>query len=495
MRKTVSPEQAGISSRHVEKFLRKLEARGLCTHSVVLMRGDDIFCEAYWKPFHKDFCHRMYSQTKSYVAIAIGLLEQDGKLHLDDPIAKFFPDKIDRELPEYLAKQTVRNMLTMQTCGFPPNWFKEEDPDRTHLYLAKNSATLPAGTRWAYDSGGSQVLSSLVERLSGQSLYDFLNERIFKHLDAFQTATILKTKNDDSWGDSALLCTPRDTATFCRFLMNYGTWEGKRLLNEAYIREATSPLVSNDQMGFDAYNTGGYGYQIWTVGEDCFFFNGMCCQLAVCFPKRDLVMAITSDNDNYLPSKNLVFAALEDFILDNLQDAPLQEDPEAAESLENYIATLQLRHLSGHKEQYMESFVSRMQDKIWVCAPNQPGILWFSLHFNGDGTGQLRYENAQGKKILPFGLDKNVFTTFPQEGYSDEHGGLETKDFYYDCAVSAALREENKLQLKVQIIDRYLGNALFTLGFNGDDGVLAMYNTCENYMAEYRGTVAAKLAK
>ena len=495
MLKNITPEQAGISSRHVEKFLRKLEKRGLCTHSVLLMRGDGIFCEAYWKPFDKDFCHRMYSQTKSYVAVAIGLLEEDGKLCLEDPIAKFFPDKTDRELPEYLAKQTVRHMLTMETCGSNPNWFKEEEPDRTRLYFNKNSGAIPPGTRWAYDSNGSQVLGALVERLSGQSLFDFLNDRIFRHLDAFKTATILKTKTEDSWADSALLCTPRDTVAFCRFLMNYGTWEGRRLMNESYLRRATSPLVSNDQMGFDAYNTGGYGYQIWTVGEDCFFMNGMCCQLAVCFPKLDLVMAITSDNDNFFPSKNLVFAALEDFILDYLQDGPLAEDPEGAKSLENYISTLTLRHLSGHRPEYLPAFAERMQDKIWICEPRNPGIRWFSLHFNGADTGELRYENAQGRKALPFGLGKNVFTKFPQEGYSDGHGGLETKDFYYDCAVSAALREENKLQLKVQIIDRYFGNALFTLGINGEAAVLVMYNNCENYMEEYRGAVPAKLQK
>lgn len=495
MLRTITPEQAGISSRHVEKFLRKLESRGLCTHSVLLMRGNGLFCEAYWKPFHRDFCHRMYSQTKSYVAIAIGLLVEDGKLELDDPVLRYFPEKIQREAPPYLADMTVRHMLTMETCGFPPNWFKEDDPDRTHLYFEKNSAYIPSGLRWAYDSGGSQVLSSLVEKLSGMRLFDFLYSRIFRHLDAFHTATILKTKNEDSWGDSALLCTPRDTVSFARFLMNYGTWEGKRLMNEAYIREATSPLVDNDQMGFDTYKTGGYGYQIWTVGEDCFFFNGMCCQLAICFPKLDLIVAITSDNDNFLPSKELVFAAVQDFIVDYLEDAPLAPDPEGVKSLESYISTLRLRHLSGHKPQYMAGFVSRIGDKEWVCQPNKCGMVRFSLHFNGDDTGELRYENAQGKKVLPFGLGKNVFCKFPQEGYSNDHGGLVTKDFYYDCAVSAALREENKLQLKVQIIDRYLGNGLFTLSFRGEDAVLVMANTCENFMEEYRGTIPAKLHK
>ena len=89
------------------------------------------------------------------------------------------------------------------------------------------------------DSAGSQVLSSLVEKLSGQSLFDYLNDRIFRKLGTLQTATILKTRNGDSWGDSALVCTSRDMASFARFVMNYGAWQGEQLLNEAYLRAAT----------------------------------------------------------------------------------------------------------------------------------------------------------------------------------------------------------------------------------------------------------------
>lgn len=87
----ITPEEAGVPSCAIESYIRTLEKRGVITHSLLLMKGESIFAEYYWKPFHKDFCHRMYSQTKSFVGIAIGLLEEDGLLTLDDPIAKFFP--------------------------------------------------------------------------------------------------------------------------------------------------------------------------------------------------------------------------------------------------------------------------------------------------------------------------------------------------------------------------------------------------------------------
>lgn len=491
MFRAITPEQAGISSRHVEQFLRTLEKRGLATHSVLLMRGNDIFAEYYWKPFHKDFCHRMYSQTKSYVSIAIGLLEEDGKLGLDDPISVYFPNVAERELPEHLKNQTIRQMLTMQTCGFCPDWFGHADPDRLHLYMQENPARVPAGMRWAYDSAGSQVLSTLVELLSGMSLFDFLYERIFRHLGTFKTASILKVRNESSWGDSALLCTPRDMASFARFVMNYGTWNGQRLMNEAYLRDATSALVSNDQTGFANDHSGGYGYQIWNNGQDCFFFSGMGSQMTYCIPDKDLLFVITSDNQGFPEAKSLIYTAFRDIIVDNLLDAPLPEDAAAQESCHAYGDSLKLLHLPGNKG---SAFAEELNGKVWLCGENKTGITKFSVHFHSDTQGELHYTNAQGDKVLPFGLGKNVFCKFPQEGYSTDHGGLpNTEGYLYDCAVSGAWREERKLQLKVQIIDRYFGNLLMTLSFRDQTAVVVMYKHAEDFLLEYEGLITAKL--
>ena len=116
----ITPEQAGISSKYVKKFVETLNRRGLVTHSVLMMKGNDIFAEYYWAPFTKDTCHRMYSETKSYMAVAIGLLIEDGKLSLNDKIVDFFTEKIDGDIPERLKNQTIKDLLTMCTVGEPP---------------------------------------------------------------------------------------------------------------------------------------------------------------------------------------------------------------------------------------------------------------------------------------------------------------------------------------------------------------------------------------
>lgn len=485
----ISPEKAGISSKYVFKFIKTLERRGLAMHSVLMMRGNDIFAEYYWKPFDKDFCHRMYSQTKSFVSIAVGLLEQDGVLTLDDKICEHFPEKIDSTTPEFLSFLTIKQMLMMETVGTSPYWFYDDDHDRTHLYLNRNTSDHPAGTLWEYDSPASQVLSALVEKLSGMSLFDFLNERIFKKLGTFKTARILKTKNDDSFGDSAMLCTTRDVASFARFVMNKGVWNGEQILNENYINTATARLVDNAITGFGGVYTKGYGYQIWRV-ENGFSFNGMGCQMTVCIPNKDFIFTCTADNQGYEGSKDLILTALYEIILDNLGDTDLEENSEFSAECNKLKANLKLVHMKGNA---FSSASEKFIGKTYECFENECQIKRFRIDLTSADEGVLSYTNAQGNKKLPFGICKNVFTKFPQYGYSTEHAGLENKEAYlYDCAVSAVWAEEEKLQIRAQIIDDYMGNLLMTFCFKDDICYISMIKNAEAFLDEYRGRILAK---
>lgn len=488
---TITPEKAGISSKYVTKFIKSLERNGLATHSFLMMRGNDIFAEYYWKPFDKDFCHRMYSQTKSFVGVVIGLLEEDGKLSLNDKISDHFPEKIDRELPSYLKNMSVKDMLTMQTCGYTPHWFYREDIDRTHLYFAENKATVPSGMRFAYDSPGSQVLTCLVEKLAGISLFDFLNERIFKHLGTFKTASILKTRNDDSFGDSALLCTTRDIASFARFVMNYGMWNGERLMNEDYLKKATSRIVDNNRVGFEKIFSQGYGYQIWRTEQNGFAFNGMGCQLTICLPDKDFIFTCTADNQGYVEAKALILNSLFELIVDNLHESPLPENPDAFKELGILGNSLELVSVKGIDN---PTFEKELSGKTYICEDNPTGIKQFRFEFDSDNTGRLCYTNAQGDKIIYFGVNKNSFGKFPEYGYSNLHAGLKTNDgFLYDCASSAAWREEKKLLLKIQVIDKYFGNMYAIFSFKNDYATVTMQKNAEAFMDEYQGEFVARL--
>lgn len=485
------PEEMGVSSSSIKKFISRLEKRKMHMHSVLMMRGDNIIYEGYWAPFHKDFCHRMYSVTKSFVSVAIGLCEEDGLLKLDDKIVDHFPERIDTEVSEHLKKQTIREMLTMTTTCCPCSWFSEPDLDRTHLYFAKQGYRRPSGTIWEYDSAASQVLASLVEKLTGKKLFNFLNERIFEHLGTFKTAKILQTPNGDSWGDSALLCTARDLASFAKFVMNYGTHQGKRLMNEAYLKTATSRLVDNCwSVPMHAFRHG-YGYQIWKGEDDSFAFVGMGDQLAVCIPKYDFIFCCNADNQGSESARDYIIYQLWDTILENLSDTPLPKNEKEYNELMELTSSLELFKMQGAPD---SSLREKINGKTFVCEKNNMNLDEFTLNFENESSGVLSYIKDGNKLELEFAINKNHFCLFPELGYSRERGRVKTTDgFKYKAAVSAAWVQENKLTIYVQIIDEYFGNANLTFAFKGEEATVLFSKVAEDFLWGYDGQVGAKL--
>jgi hypothetical protein len=117
----------------------------------------------------------------------------------------------------------------------------------------------------------------------------------------------------------------------------------------------------------------------------------------------------------------------------------------------------------------------------------------FFLRFADAGNGVLTYQKKGEEHTLPFSVNQNCFSKFPEDGYSHLVGGIPSTDGYrYDCAVSAAWLQENKLQLCVQIIDIYLGNLSLVFSFAGEDAVVTAVKNAEHFLTDYNGTVLAK---
>ena len=320
-----TPESVGISTQSIKKYIDYLEESGLSTHSIIIARGNDIVLEKYWAPFNKDFKHRLYSVTKSFVSLAIGFLYQDGVIDLDDPIAKYFPEEMSVQTDENMRAQTIRHMLMMSTTKIPEDWFAAKPDDRVQYYFANpTSTTRPSGTVFQYDSTGSFVLGALVERLSGKSLVEFLNERMFSKIGVGEV-DCLKCPGGHSWVDSAMLMRPIDLLKSARFVMNGGAWEGEQILDPEYVKAATSKQIDNSAYGMQTFSECGYGYQFWMTKKGGFFFNGMGCQLAFCLPEKDIILVYNGDNQGCAIAKTLIFDGFLNIVYDNISDGPLPE--------------------------------------------------------------------------------------------------------------------------------------------------------------------------
>ncbi|MBQ8654335.1 MAG: beta-lactamase family protein [Clostridia bacterium] len=480
---TTTASKAGVRRSDLEAFMNRLRRGGVNMHSVLMARRGEIFFEAYWEPFTRDTLHRMYSVTKSFVSVAIGCLLDEGKLSLDDHIADYFPDKLPEDVPEEIRRMTIRHMLTMSTCFGVSGWLFPGVTDRVRYYFSRKPDK-PTGTIFTYDSNASYVMGVLVERLSGMPLMDYLRKRVFDHIGGFENAYMLKTPDGTPWSDSALMATPRDLLRFVQFVMNRGSWHGKQLMSADYLAEATRKQVTNNLENRSAYDRYGYGYQFWMGEQGSFYFSGMGGQYAVCVPEKDFVFVCTGANQlNGHFTDPITFDALFRCIVDNLSDEPLPEE----EPLR--LPELKLPVVEGMQH---TAFADEISGKWYVCDENPMGITRFKLEFPKTDEGLFTYVNAQGEKQLPFGLGRNVFCKFPQEGYHNDMGNVQTKGFYYDCAVSAAWHEERKLLMFVQVIDRYFGQMAATFAFRDKEGLLWMTKSAEQFMNEYVGRLNAR---
>ena len=499
MFKYTSPEECGISPKSVKKYVSLLEKYGLSTHSVIMARGDKIFFEQYWEPFNADFTHRLYSVTKSYVAIAIGFLVDEGKVSLDEKIVNYFKNDLPENLFQNVEAQTVRNMLMMST-GFPlsrGNWFADKG-DRVRFYFDKSSGNIDTvrdkskipGSFFEYDSNGSFILGSLVERVSGKTLVEYLREKLFDKIGVSDTIHCLKCPGGHSWSDSALLSTPLDLLKVARFTLNYGEWNGEQLLSRDYLKEATSSLIDNSSDGLVSFQSFGYGYQIWKTWQDSFFFNGMGCQFAICVPHKDMILIYNGDNQGNALAKSVIIDRFFEEIVDTAADKPLTEDKEAQTDLKEYCKELKLYCLEGKASSDTAALVS---GKEYTLENNPMGITKVKFTFDGD-RGVFEYTNPRGDKKLPFGMCKNLFTKFP-ESYSDEVGSHIKDGHEYNAAISAAWREDDLLGIMVQVIDEYFGRLYFSVRFLNDGRIaIQCTKTAEDFFHGYGGYASGQQA-
>lgn len=483
MFRNVSPESVGISSEKVLKFIKTLDQYHFCTHSFIMARGNDIFAEGYYAPFHKDFKHRMYSVSKSFVSIAVGLVVEDGLISLDDKMVKFFPEYMNVHTNDYLKDMTIREMLIMETCkAASTNWFASGTDDRCEVYF-RQAADRVSGTIFTYDSPASFMLNVIVEKVTGKPFLEYLKDRFLVKGGFSEDAYCLQCPGGYSFGDSGIMCTSRDLLVFARFVMDGGRIDGVQYMNEDYLIQATKKQVSNDHDGFVTYNTYGYGYQIWKAPNDGFAFIGMGDQFAICDREKDFVFIINSDNQGHpLSTRGIMYHTLYDLIINNL-DQPLEADEKNYMALQEYCNNLQLFSL---RETAENPFAEQIHGKTYVLDKNPMGMEYIRFELEKN-KGKLIYKNDQGIKELPFGFGHNEFSKFPQEDYSDLIATIPAKGNRYDCAVSADWPEEKKLRLKIQIIDKYFGNASMEFGFKDDRVGIFMTKNAEAFLNEYQG--------
>jgi CubicO group peptidase (beta-lactamase class C family) len=331
------PEAEGVSSEGVRDFVETIDKKINTLHSFMLVRHGRVIAEAWWKPEAADKPHVLWSLSKSFNSTAVGLAIHEGKLSLDDPVLKFFPDDAPADPSDNLKTMKVRDLLTM-TCGHETEPKAVGGSPSVKTFLAHPVPHQP-GTHFQYNTMGSYVLSAIVTKVTGQTELEFLKPRLFEPLGIENPTWDTSAEGNSLGGYGLKLCT-EDIAKFGQLYLQKGKWNGKQLIPQEWVEQATSKQVPNDKeshakMGSDW--TQGYGFQFWQCTHHAFRGDGAAGQFCVVIPDQDAVIAITAQTGDMQAELNVVW----DKLLPAFHADALPEDAAGDEKLKQAEANLE----------------------------------------------------------------------------------------------------------------------------------------------------------
>ena len=269
-------------SRKINEFMSALYVSGQFTGAILVAEhGHVIYKKAFGladrennRPFTLETPEYIGSLSKQFTAMGIMILMEKGKLRYNQPVREFIP-----ELPVCMQPVTIRNLLC-HTSGLATF---DDFPDMTeqdvlNILLKQKTLHFSPGEKFEYCNAGYSLLGMIIEKISGQTLNDFLSENIFKPLGMNHTCVnevlgrnseravgydMFGTQNNyDTFmgGNASVISTAEDLFIWDQALYR-PTIVKKKTLEEAFER---SPIRINDEV----FGNKSYGFGWWISVKD-----------------------------------------------------------------------------------------------------------------------------------------------------------------------------------------------------------------------------------
>lgn len=308
-----------MSARAVGLLLDRLEERAVECHSIMVVHRGHVVAEGWWAPYSAERPHLLYSLTKSFTSIAVGLAISDGLLSLDDRVVDVLPDRVPDGISERARRLTVHHLLSM-TVGNREDSLTEAwqlEPDDLVKGFLRTPFPDPEGTRHVYDNSTTYVLARMVEKVTGRDLRGLLDERLFTPM-GIDHAEWDRVASGAAFGFHGLHLTTEAVAAFGELLLRGGRWGDRQLVPREWVELATSRHVDTLPLPNWSRNPdfeSGYGYQFW-ISRHGYHGHGSFGQSCVVVPEHELVIVVTGcvDPTDALPGLfwDCLFPGLDD---------------------------------------------------------------------------------------------------------------------------------------------------------------------------------------
>lgn len=279
----------------VDAYMQEQRTAGL-----VIVQDGKVRLEKYGLDFDANGRWTSFSVAKSFTSTLAGAALKDGYIEsLDDKVSDYLPDMKGSVYDDV----SIRQLLTM-TSGVRWNEDYEDknsdvalfnehqaEPgiDATVSYMRTLSREAPPGEKWLYKTGETNLIGVLVSAAINRTLSDYLSEKIWAPFGMEQDASWLLSNTGQEISGCCIQASTRDFARYGLFMLNGALIDGKPILPEGWIAQATTAQVESVRPGK------GYGYQWWTYDDGSFAAQGIFGQGIFIDPKRKLVIASNSN--------------------------------------------------------------------------------------------------------------------------------------------------------------------------------------------------------
>ncbi|MCR5032251.1 MAG: beta-lactamase family protein [Lachnospiraceae bacterium] len=334
-----TPEAQGIDSEYLARMVEELgNEPGANMHQLMILRNNHVIYEGGFGPYQTGVWHATYSLCKSFTNMAVGLLIDDGRLHLDDHLVNLLDTNWNPLSIIRMKDITVRHLLTMSS-GAAFNEVGAISGDNWVRGYFDSNVKFEPGSQFDYNSMNSLMLSAIVGKITGMSMFDFLKERIFTPMGIRQVFWENSPKGitKGGWG---LFITQEDAAKLGTLYLQKGKWKGVQLLSEHWVEESTKMQITTNR----AQNPY-YGYHIWMEQRPgSFSYNGMLGQNVRVYPDLNLVLVTNAGNGEIFAEGGMT-SILRKYLAPDYQpeNKPLPENPAAYQRLQMVKAQMEGR--------------------------------------------------------------------------------------------------------------------------------------------------------
>lgn len=344
--KKVSPESCGVDSRDLLKFISVMEnmPEEKETHGFMLIRHGKLLAEGWFAPYTEDMPHTLFSDTKTFVQLAIGFMVQEGLIAIDDKVSGYFTDKLPENISDHNRNLTIRHLLMMATGhkgqGIHQGGdFTNMSVDKLKEFF-KTEHYIDAGKEFQYDNIASYVLSCLVTRLTGKNVAEYLKPRFLDPL-GITVDYYSADMEGNCIGYSGFRIKLEALAKIGQFFLNGGVWEGRQLLSREWCESAMAKHTDCVGPCGEDWNQG-YCWQMWRGRYNTARLCGAYGQMCVIAPDYDMIFA-TNSGANFNRLQYILDNFYENVLL-KAKDEPLEENQVGNIKLENKIEKLSLQN-------------------------------------------------------------------------------------------------------------------------------------------------------